>query len=80
MEANIDFEFSLDHQSSFDFIGTTCFRWMLSGGDEVSVPINARFYTGGVYNLQSVRLTVLKREISVPYLFPLQWIIVVEES
>ena len=53
----MDFEFALDH-ADIDFVGTTCFHWSLSGGDEISVPLKARIYSAGVYNLQSVRLTV----------------------
>jgi hypothetical protein len=79
VEANVKFEFAFDHQPSFDFIGTSSFTWELSGGDEVKVPIKARLYSGGLYNLQSVRLTVLKGESSIPYLFPLQWTVLVDE-
>ena len=75
-----DFELDLNHQPEFDFIGTTSFKWSLRGGEEIVVPLKARFYAGGVYNLQSVRLTVLKSNAPVPYLFPLQWTIFVEED
>ena len=80
VETDVDFEFALDHQPEFDFVGTTSFKWSLRGGEEITVPMKARFYAGGVYNLQSVRLTVLKSEAPVPYLFPLQWTILVEEG
>lgn len=80
VETSVDFEFALDQQPEFDFVGSTSFKWSLRGGEEVTVPLKARFYTGGVYNLQSVRLTVLKSEASLPYLFPLQWTILVEEA
>lgn len=75
VEADVKFEFSLDQQPTFDFIGTSSFSWKLSGGEEIALPLKARIYSGGIYNLQSVRLTVL----NVPYLFPLQWTVVVEE-
>ena len=80
VETSVDFEFALEHRPDFDFVGSTSFKWSLSGGEEVTVPLKARFYSGGVYNLQSVRLTVLKSEASVPYLFPLQWTILVEDA
>mmetsp|Transcript_27462 Transcript_27462/g.55151 ORF Transcript_27462/g.55151 Transcript_27462/m.55151 type:complete len:1702 (+) Transcript_27462:4357-9462(+) len=80
VETDVDFEFALDHQPEFDFVGTTSFKWSLRGGEEITVPMKARFYAGGVYNLQSVRLTVLKSEAPLPYLFPLQWTILVEEG
>ena len=80
IETAVDFEFAVDHQPEFDFVGITCFGWSLLGGDELSVPLKALIYSGGVYNLQSVRLTVLSGDTSVPYLFPLQWNIVVDGS
>ncbi len=80
VETTVDFELDLNHQPEFDFIGTTSFKWSLRGGEEIVVPLKARFYAGGVYNLQSVRLTVLKSNAPVPYLFPLQWTIFVEED
>ena len=80
VETGVDFLFALDHLPEFDFVGSTSFKWSLRGGEEISIPLKARFYAGGVYNLQSVRLTVLKSEASVPYLFPLQWTILVEDA
>jgi hypothetical protein len=80
IETDVDFEFAVDHQPEFDFVGITCFGWSLLGGDELSIPLKARIYSGGVYNLQSVRLTVLSEGTSVPYLFPLQWTIVVDHT
>jgi len=80
VETGVDFEFDVDNQPEFDFVGSTSFKWSLRGGEKITVPLKARFYTGGVYNLQSVRLTVLKSEASVPYLFPLQWTILVEDA
>lgn len=80
VETTVDFEFALNHQPEFDFMGTTSFKWSLRGGEEIVVPLKARFYAGGVYNLQSVRLTVLNSNAPVPYLFPLQWTIFVEED
>ena len=79
IETDVDFEFALDH-ADIEFIGTTCFNWSLEGGGEISVPLKARIYSGGVYNLQSIRLTVLKAGNAVPYLFPLQWMMSVEDS
>lgn len=80
VESDVRFEFALDSQPTFDFIGASCFTWKLSGGDEVKVPLRVRIYSGGMYNLQCVRLTVLKGDsASIPYLFPLQWTVVVDE-
>lgn len=80
LETNVEFEFAVDHQPCVDFSGTTCFNWSLSGGGEITVPLKVHVYAGGVYNLQSVRLTVIKSGVSVPYLFPLQWTMVAEDS
>lgn len=80
IETNVEFEFTVADQPGLDFVGTTSFNSSLSGGNELSVPIKARIYSGGVYNLQSVRLTVLKEGIGTAYLFPLQWRCVAEDS
>ena len=79
IETEVEFDFAIDDQDDFDFVGPTCFSWSLSGGEEISVPLKARIYSGGVYNLQSVRLTVTKADTPVPYLFPLQWTLVAED-
>jgi hypothetical protein len=79
IETNVDFEFAVDHQPEFDFVGITCFKESLLGGDDLSAPLKVLIHSGGVYNLQCVRLTVLSRDASVPYLFPLQWSIMVDE-
>ena len=74
------FEFLLDH-TDIEFVGTTRFQCSLPGGDDISVPLKARIYSGGVYNLQHVRLTVTPiTGPAVSYLFPLQWTMVVEDS
>lgn len=79
IETDVKFEFALDDQPSFDFIGASSFTWTLSGGDQIKIPVKARIYSGGIYNVQCVRLTVIKVDSSIPYLFPLQWSVVVEE-
>lgn len=79
VETDVKFQFALDDQPSFDFIGASSFTWMLSGGDQIQVPLKVRVYSGGIYNLQCVRLTVLKGDSSIPYVFPCQWSVVVEE-
>ena len=79
IETEVEFEFAIDNQPGVDFVGTTCFSSSLSGGDEVSIPLQARIYSGGVYNLQSVRLTVLKSGGMFPYMFPLQWTLTAED-
>lgn len=80
IETEVEFEFAIDHQPGFDFVGTTCFNWSLSGLGEIAVPLKARIYSGGAFNLQNVRLTVLKAGTPVPYLFPLQWTMLVEDG
>ena len=76
IETDVEFEFTVTDQPGLDFVGTTSFNWSLSGGNEISIPLKARMYSGGVYNLQSVRLTVQ----GTAYLFPLQWRCVAEDS
>ena len=80
IETDVEFEFTVTDQPGLDYVGTTSFSWSLSGGNEISVPLTARMYSGGVYNLQSVRLTVLKEGTHTAYLFPLQWRCVAEDS
>jgi len=80
VESPVDFEFALENQNGFDFVGCTCFKWNLSGGSEITVPLKALFFKSGVYNLQSVRLTVLKTDVPVPYLFPLQWTVTIDDE
>ena len=81
IESEVEFQFVIDHQPGVDFVGTTCFNCSLSGLDELTVPLKARIYSGGVFNLQNVRLTVPKEAgTTVPYLFPLQWTMVVKDS
>ena len=81
IETNVEFEFTVADQPGLDYVGTTSFSSSLSGGNEISIPLKARMYFGGVYNLQSVRLTVLKEGTEgTAYLFPLQWRCVAEDS
>ena len=80
IETTVTFEFLLDH-TDIEFVGTTRFQCSLPGGDDISVPLKAHIYSGGVYNLQHVRLTVTPiTGPAVSYLFPLQWTMVVEDS
>lgn len=80
IESGVVFEFAVDDQAEVSFAGFCCFSETLLGGDELSVPLQAHIFSAGVYNLQSVRLTVLSGGASVPYLFPLQWIIMVHDG
>lgn len=65
----------MERPKAFEFIGAESFQWSLQGGEELAIPMQAIVPRGGVYNLQSVRLTVNKANTKVPYLFPLQWIV-----
>ena len=75
VEASVEFEFALERQKTFEFMGGECFEWEMEGGEELTVPLQAVISIPGVYNLQAVRLTVTKEGKKVPYLFPLQWLI-----
>mmetsp|Transcript_30971 Transcript_30971/g.35790 ORF Transcript_30971/g.35790 Transcript_30971/m.35790 type:complete len:535 (+) Transcript_30971:917-2521(+) len=90
----VEFEFVMLDQPEFQLLGADSFQWKLDCGDELVVPLKAVFSSGGIYNLQSVRLTIFDTHKSksrndssgakvtkkVPYLFPLQWLIKVHDS
>lgn len=76
-DSDVEFEFSIDPRPDFDFIGATSFHWLLSGGEEISVPMKVRFYCAGVYNVQSVRLAI--PQAGGAFLFPFEWDVVVED-
>mmetsp|Transcript_18464 Transcript_18464/g.52988 ORF Transcript_18464/g.52988 Transcript_18464/m.52988 type:complete len:1404 (-) Transcript_18464:37-4248(-) len=80
VETEVDFEFGLDRQPSFEFIGAESFKWTLGGEDELVVPLTVEISRSGVYNLQSLRLTVKREEVEIPYYFPWQWIIKVSDN
>ena len=75
VESDVDFEFGLDPQPNFEFIGAESFKWTLGGGEELVVPLIVEISSSGVYNLQSLRLTVKREDVEIPYYFPWQWII-----
>ena len=80
VDAPVDFEFSVERPKTFEFVGAESFAWKLDGGDELTLPLRAVIPVAGVYNLQKIRLTVMKEDKSVPYLFPLQWMVTVKDS
>ena len=80
IDAAVEFEFSLEPQKTFEIMGGECFSWNMEGGEELTVPLQAVIPSPGIYNLQSVRLTVIKEGKRVPYLFPLQWMVNVSSS
>lgn len=74
----VDFEFAMERpKASFDFIGAERFEWELDAGEELTVPAQAVISSPGVYNLQAVRIAVVKDASSVSYKFPLQWTVLV---
>lgn len=82
--ADVEFEFEVDQQPDFEFMGAECFQWKLSGGEELIVPLQVVFSNYGLYNLQSVRLTVFSKDSGPSssstkkrneFLFPFQWIL-----
>ena len=79
VEAEVEFEFGLDRQPSFEFIGAESFKWTLGGGEDLVVPLTVEISRSGVYNLQSLRLTVTREEVEIPYYFPWQWIMNVSD-
>jgi len=80
VESPVEFEFALERQADFELIGAERFRWTLDGGDEIVVPLHAIMSSSGIYNLQSLRLTVFVDNLQVPYLFPFQWIVKVNPN
>lgn len=75
----VEFVVAMETPETFDFIGPECFKSALSGGEELSIPLRALIPTSGVYNLQKIRLTV-EDEGQVSYIFPMQWMVTVNES
>lgn len=80
VETEVDFEFGLDRQPNFEFIGAESFKWTLGGGEELVVPLTVEISSSGVYNLQSLRLMVKREDVEIPYYFPWQWIVKILDS
>lgn len=82
VDTGVDFEFALERPKNFDYIGADCFQWRLdNGGDELIIPMEAILPTPGVFNLQQIRLSVMKDDKKkIPYLFPLQWMVTVNDN
>ncbi len=76
VQSKVDFQFTLENQQEFDFIGTECFRKTLDGGEEISFPLEAIIFQSGMYNLQCVKVTIFNSDgTQTPYVFPLQWMV-----
>jgi hypothetical protein len=73
----VSFEFNVDEPESFHIVGPERFKASLGGGDEMSVPLQAIIPNTGLYNLQSIRLTI-ESEQAISYTFPLQWMVTVD--
>lgn len=81
VDESVEFKVKLDRDDSFDFVGPEVFKSALSGGEELSIPLEALIPATGVYNLQKVKLTVVEGEDeSKSYVFPMQWIVTVGEQ
>uniref|UniRef100_A0A7S1YLX7 TPPC8 C-terminal Ig-like domain-containing protein n=1 Tax=Grammatophora oceanica TaxID=210454 RepID=A0A7S1YLX7_9STRA len=81
VEASVEFEFSVERPKTFEFIGAECFTWEMEGGEELTIPLTAVIPTPGMYNLQHVRLVVTRDNgQKVSYLFPLQWLVQVDNG
>ena len=55
----VRFELSLEGHDRFDWTGPECVANSLTGGEALHVPLKAIVPAAGVYNLQTVRLTIL---------------------
>mmetsp|Transcript_37649 Transcript_37649/g.55476 ORF Transcript_37649/g.55476 Transcript_37649/m.55476 type:complete len:170 (-) Transcript_37649:96-605(-) len=80
----VEFEFDLIQNTDFEFTGVESFQWELNGGEELLVPTRVILHKSGIYNLYCVQLTVISGEDGkkkkVPYSFPLQWMVMVNDS
>ena len=76
----VEFEFSVEQSSEFNLIGAESFHWTLEGGEDITIPLLVEISASGVYNLQNVRLAVKSNGSKIPYLFPLQWILKVNDD
>ena len=75
----VEFQFSVRGSERFDVVGPECFKSALSGGEELSVSLEALILSPGVYNLQTIRLTVDEGN-SPSYDFPMQWLVTVSQK
>ena len=75
-KAPVSFEFSLEEIESLHFSGPVHFQNQLEGDAAMAIPLQALVTSTGVYNLQQIRLNVVKNE-SVSYRFTLQWLVTV---
>uniref|UniRef100_A0A7S1CZ30 Uncharacterized protein n=1 Tax=Cyclophora tenuis TaxID=216820 RepID=A0A7S1CZ30_CYCTE len=81
VEAGVEFDFAVERPKTFEFMGADSFHWTLeNGGDEVTIPMHAVIPSTGVFNLQQIRITVQRPDKKVPYLFPLQWLVTVQDQ
>ena len=77
--STVDFNFHLEGTSDFDLIGCSRFRKKLIGGDNLSLPIEALIFRPGMFNLQSVKVTIYHPDGNeTPYIFPMQWMVRVD--
>lgn len=74
----VQFNVEIEHPRTFEFTGADCFEWTLEGGEELTIALQAIISSPGMYNLQHVRITVGHEGKMVPYVFPLQWMVLVK--
>ena len=76
LQSEVDFEFSFDRQTDFDFIGAERMKRSLNGNKELTFPLQVILYSSGMYDLQCVKITVFQENgTKTQYMFPLQWIV-----
>ena len=84
VKSSVKFDVEVLKPKYFDFIGAQCLQWTLEGGQEMELPMKAVISSPGVYNLQSIKVTLedeksgeesTDAEGSVAYDFGVQWLI-----
>jgi hypothetical protein len=84
VKSSVTFDVEVQKPKYFDFIGAQCLQWTLEGGQDLVLPMKAVFPSPGVYNLQTIKVT-LKNDEDVmdskdddgeaAYDFGVQWLI-----
>ena len=80
MRTQVVFDLTLEQPSTFEFIGADCIRITLEGGHEIGVPIEAAIPRAGVYNLQTLKLTMHKDGNELEHRFPGQWLVAAKQA
>jgi hypothetical protein len=77
LESPVDFMFSLE-PTSYDLVGLKMHRFKLDPDGEVTIPLQCLISRPGIFDLQSLRLTVVQGDDEVTYKLSQQWLVCVD--